>query len=147
MPSGGDYLSRRPDGRISRVKARNEGDGGGGEGGRGCSEATLTKKGPSVGLCRERCLHDGVCLTTVRRAEGVAKREELAVKRPGEPLFWLLREEHPLAPYYLEENTGDGDYVHNMRIIICRCVKKLKKLQKSANLSNRNFRAPKIYDS
>ena len=72
------------------------------------------EKGPRVRLCRERCLHDGVCLTTVRRAEGVAKREELAVKRPGEPLFWLLGEEHPLTPYYLEENTGDGDYVHNM---------------------------------
>ena len=41
-------------------------------------------------------MHDGVCLTTVRRAEGVAKREELAVKQPGEPLFWLPSEEYPL---------------------------------------------------
>ena len=57
----------------------------------------MTKKVPCVGLCRERCLHDGVCLTTVRRAEGVAKREELAVKRPGEPLFWHPSEEYPLT--------------------------------------------------
>jgi len=27
--------------------------------------------------------HDGVCVTTVRRAAGVAKKEELAVKRTG----------------------------------------------------------------
>ncbi len=78
------------------------------EGGRGCPEATLTKKGPCGSPCRERCLHDGVCLTTVRRAEGVAKREELAVKRPGEPLFWHSSEEHPL-PF--------GD-VHSFQILI-----------------------------
>ena len=44
-----------------------------------------------MGLCRERCLHDGVCLTTVTGLQ-VRKREELAVKRPGELLFRQLSE-------------------------------------------------------
>ena len=46
--------------------------------------------------------HDGVCLTTVRRAEGVAKREELAVKRPVPPRFRLLTEGPPLLPAGLD---------------------------------------------
>jgi hypothetical protein len=37
-------------------------------------------------------------LTTVRRAEGVAKKEELAVKRPVPPLFWRLSEGMPPLP-------------------------------------------------
>lgn len=46
----------------------------------------------------EGVVHDGVCLTTVRRAEGVAKREELAVKRPVLPRFRLLTEGPSLLP-------------------------------------------------
>ena len=45
----------------------------------GCGE-------PARWQCSERCRsrrHDGVCLTTVRHAPGVAKKEELAVKRTG----------------------------------------------------------------
>ena len=42
--------------------------------------------------------HDGVCLTTVRRADGVAKREESAVKRPGEPLLRRWSGSLPLPP-------------------------------------------------
>lgn len=40
--------------------------------------------------------HDGVCLTTVT-GRSARKREELAVKRAGEPLFWLLTEGVPLS--------------------------------------------------
>ena len=42
--------------------------------------------------------HDGVCLTTVT-GRSARKREELAVKRPGEPLFWLLTEGVTLFPF------------------------------------------------
>ena len=49
-----------------------------------------------VGLCRERCLHDGVCLTTVTGLQ-VRKREELAVKRPVGPLFRRMSEEMSLT--------------------------------------------------
>ena len=58
----------------------------------------LAETGVCGGLWREWCVHDGVCLTTVRRAEGVAKREESAVKRPGEPLFRRWSGSLPLPP-------------------------------------------------
>ena len=52
-------------------------------------------RGPVQGAV-PRKRHDGVCLTTVRRAKGVAKREELAVKRPAQPRFRLLTEARPV---------------------------------------------------
>ena len=77
------------------------------------------EKGPRVRLCRERCLHDGVCLTTVRRAEGVAKREELAVKRPGEPLFRRWSSSPPLPPIgpALKKSVEPAELWHNIPIL------------------------------
>ena len=61
----------------------------------------------------EGVVHDGVCLTTVRRAEGVAKREELAVKRPVPPRFRLLTEGPPLLP----AGTLTAIYTKEARVI------------------------------
>ena len=45
--------------------------------------------------------NDVVCLTTVRRAEGVAKREEFAVKRPERALFRPLTDGASCHPHAL----------------------------------------------
>ena len=63
------------------------------------------RSGPWSKISLLRSRYDGVCLTTVRRAEGVAKREELAVKRPVPPRFRLLTEGPPLLPAGLNGNT------------------------------------------
>ena len=70
-----------------------EGDGDGlkGIGGNGSARGSVQGE-----VTRQR--HDGVCLTTVRRAEGGAKKEEFAVKRPGEPHFRLLTGNSPHLP-------------------------------------------------
>jgi hypothetical protein len=62
----------------------------------------LSKKERVGALCRERCMHDGVCLTTVT-GPGVRKREKLAVKRPGELLFRQQAE----ARYIPTEHTSE----------------------------------------
>ena len=57
----------------------------------GTFRSDLEKKGVCAGLCRERCLHDGV-LFADRYGPCARKREKFAVKRPGEPLFLRMSE-------------------------------------------------------
>ena len=103
------------------------------------------EKGPRVRLCRERCLHDGVCLTTVRRAEGVAKREELAVKRPGEPLFRRWSSSPPLPPFgqkkepRKQEAFGVAGYILSGRAIPSKSIALRSVRARTAMSSRRNL--------
>ncbi|MBQ1648211.1 MAG: hypothetical protein II047_07100, partial [Bacteroidales bacterium] len=61
-------------------------------------------KGQGAGACGgsgSAQRNDGVCPTTVRRAEGVAKREEFAVKRPVRALFRPLTDGASCLPHAL----------------------------------------------
>ena len=80
----------------------------------GPSRSVLKKKGLSAGLCRERCLHDGV-LFADRYGPCARKREKFAVKRLGEPLFLRMSEEMVLPRRRCRVKPGMTEYKNRCR--------------------------------